>query len=207
MKKNLKLAALLLASALLFGACGSEAEVTDSEPQKSSESAEEVNESKQSADKVKESKETKEKAAPEGSGESLSFTSATLKGDEVSDDIFSDHDITVVHVWGTYCGPCIEEMGDYASFYEDMPEGVNLVGIVCDVYEGSGENVDAAEEILSDAGASFENITVNDSLMPYISDLQFIPSSFFVDRNGKIIGEKLEGADYSQTMDQLEQYL
>ena len=45
----------------------------------------------------------------------ITFHTVSLDDQPVTADIFSDYDLTIVHVWGTYCGPCIAEMGDYAG--------------------------------------------------------------------------------------------
>ena len=39
-----------------------------------------------------------------------SFTAQTLDGTEVTQDIFKETDLTMVNIWGTFCGPCIREM-------------------------------------------------------------------------------------------------
>ena len=145
--------------------------------------------------------------ASELSDKKLKFTTKTLDGKKVDQNIFSDYDITLVHVWGTYCGPCIAEMGKYANFYETRPENVNLVGIICDVYDGIDNNADDANEILSDAGAGFMNLRTSDSIYDITEEIQVIPSSFFVDREGHIIGEMMMGRNYDATISRLNGYL
>ena len=145
--------------------------------------------------------------ASEISDKKLKFTTKTLDGKKVDQDIFSDYDITLVHVWGTYCGPCIAEMGEYANFYETIPENVNLVGIICDVYDGIDSNVDDANEILSDAGAGFMNLRTSDTVYDVIDGIQVIPSSFLVDREGHIIGEMMMGQRFDATISRMNGYL
>lgn len=141
------------------------------------------------------------------SGETFSFRSMSLDNKVVTGDIFKDYDLTVVHVWGTYCGPCIAEMKDYAELYRELPDNVNLVGFVLDVYDGLDNNVDAAHEILDDAGAEFTNIRTSDSNFYLLSSFQYIPSSFFVDREGRIVGELMDGGFFGETRKRLESYL
>lgn len=141
------------------------------------------------------------------SANTISFTSTTLDGEPVNESIFADYDITIVHMWGTFCGPCIAEMGEYASMYEEKPDNVNLVGLICDVYEGDEMSVDDAHEILSDAGAEFTNLRMSEDLYNLTSSLGFVPSSFFVDSEGHLIGEMLDGADFDMTMEQLDTYI
>ena len=41
------------------------------------------------------------------------FETTDIDGNQVSSaDIFSQHKITMVNIWGTFCGPCIDEMPD-----------------------------------------------------------------------------------------------
>jgi thiol-disulfide isomerase/thioredoxin len=141
------------------------------------------------------------------SDNALRFKTITLDGQTVDQDIFSGYDITVVHVWGTYCGPCISEMGEYARAYKNLPDNVNLIGIVVDVYEGLDNNVDYANSILSEVGAEFINLQLSDSMYDIARDIPAIPSSFFVDSEGHIIGEKMIGAPCNATMSRLYGYL
>ena len=135
--------------------------------------------------------------------DSIMFTTIDLDGKPVTQDIFANADLTVVHVWGTFCGPCIQEMPEYAEFYQNMPDNVNLIGIVCDVMEGDAQGVQSAEDILNDAGAGFQNLCVSDSVEPLVAEFQFVPSVFFVDRNGHLVGEIMDGAAYPDMVAQL----
>ncbi len=135
------------------------------------------------------------------------FESEDIERKKVTQDIFGKHDITCVLVWGTYCETCIEDMYDYAEFYKEKPENLNLTAIVCDVYEGIDSNVKKAEEILKDADAGFTNIRVSDSVLDLIADLPDVPSAFFVDREGHLIGEVLNGAGFGETIKALDRYI
>lgn len=141
--------------------------------------------------------------APAGTGEPITFSTRTLDGEQITQDIFSDYDVTIVHIWGTYCGPCITEMPDYAEAYPELPENVNLVAVVCDVYEDDAAGAAYAQQILDGAGAEFTNLCLDEELAYVIYNIQYVPSSFFVDREGRMIGSILDGADFNMTMDQL----
>ena len=46
-------------------------------------------------------------------GNTVSFETVDIDGNKVSSaDIFSKHKLTMVNIWGTFCGPCIREMPD-----------------------------------------------------------------------------------------------
>ena len=40
----------------------------------------------------------------------IKFSAKDIDGKNVSEAIFADSKITMVNVWGTFCGPCIREM-------------------------------------------------------------------------------------------------
>ncbi len=137
----------------------------------------------------------------------LSFVTTTLDQQTVTQDVFSDYDITIVHVWGTFCPPCIAEMGDYASLYASLPDNVNLIGIVCDVFDGTDSSVKEANSILGNAGAEFMNLRTSESVYEITESFYYVPSSFFVDREGHVIGEMLDGAGIGDTKRELAAYL
>ncbi len=151
--------------------------------------------------------ETAASAIPAGTGKPVTFTTHSLAGQEVTDDIFSDYDLTIVHIWGTYCGPCLSEMGDYADAYSGLPDNVNLMAVVCDVYEDDPDMASYAQRILDDSGAKFLNVCLSEDLAYLIYNIQYVPSSFFVDSQGRLIGEMMDGASFDMTMDQLDRIL
>ncbi|MCR5451667.1 MAG: TlpA family protein disulfide reductase [Lachnospiraceae bacterium] len=137
----------------------------------------------------------------------MNFKTVSVNDEDVTSDIFSKYDITVVHVWGTFCSPCIAEMPDYAAFYKELPSNVNLIGVVIDANSINDSEVEEAKEILSNAGAEFTNILASDDVNSTIESIMFVPSSFFVDSNGSVIGEIMDGASFEQTKNRLEGYL
>ena len=145
--------------------------------------------------------------ASELSDKTLRFKTVSLDNQVITQDIFAEHDITLVHVWATFCGPCIAEMGEYAKLYRDLPDNVGMVGLILDVYDGINSNVPDANEILGDAGAEFPNMRVSDDLYDVSNSFQFVPSSFFVDSEGHIIGQIMDGAGFEDTKQRLDGYL
>ena len=137
------------------------------------------------------------------SDEILLFKTSDLNNNEITSDVFLDYDVTIFHIWATYCGPCIEEMGEYADLYRNLPENVNLCALVIDVYEGDDMNVDYANEILAGAGAEFTNLRFSEDLNELINSIDYVPSTVFVSRSGQIIGEILEGEPFEATIERL----
>lgn len=141
------------------------------------------------------------------SDKTIKFKTSTLDDKEVSQDIFADYDLTLVHVWGTYCQSCIAAMGDFAALYDGLPDNVNMIGIIVDVYDGINTNVDYAKEILNNNGAHFTNLRVSDEVYGIVSGIQFIPSSFIVDKDGHPVGALMDGASFKEVKETLYSYL
>ncbi len=137
----------------------------------------------------------------------ISFTTTDLVGNTVTSDIFGNYDLTLVHIWGTYCGPCLREIGSYGDLYRELPENVNMIGLVCDVYDGQDGNVEYAKQILTDNNVTFQNLRISTELYDVLYSIDYVPSSFFVDRDGHLIGQMLDGVGYESTVEVLNGYL
>ncbi len=141
-----------------------------------------------------------EDAGAEASGGILSqFSAQDLAGEAVDQDIFKDHPVTMVNVWATFCSPCIQEMPDLGELSEEYADkGVQIVGIVSDVLasDGSvdGEQVALAQEIVNTTAAHYTHIVPSTDLYPLLSQITSVPTTFFVDENGKQIGSGYLGS-------------
>ena len=137
-----------------------------------------------------------EAAGQTGEGPAISFETTDLDGNPVSSaDIFSQNKITMVNIWGTFCGPCINEMPDLEILNQRIGnKGCAIVGVVIDAGgDYQMEVIRAAEEIIGDTGVSYLN------LLPWegIDDqfpAQYIPTTYFVNANGNIVGEAAVGS-------------
>ena len=139
---------------------------------------------------------------------SVSFETTDLKGNAYSSkDIFAEYDVTLVNLWGTYCGPCIREMPDLQLLDERLKEkNCAVVGIVLDVSSSKDTAmVKAAEAVIEDTGVKYLNLVYWDGL---IEDFpaEFIPTSYLVDSEGKIVGGPSVGAmgadEYEKLVDE-----
>ena len=206
-----KLLGLILASTLVVSACqgnsGSSSSAKSGQASTSGSAA--VTESKTSSTgsqtSATDSKTSSASSAKEGSTASAgteegtekfpAFETTDTKGNKVTEKIFADKDITMVNVWGTFCGPCINEMPELQKIYESLPENANLIGVIADVPEGMKDGVDNANYIEKQTGVKYTNLTLSDSLGSFARRFYAVPSTIFVDKNGNIIGELVMGAD------------
>lgn len=138
------------------------------------------------------------------------FTTVDLDGNIVTDAIFSEYDLTVVNVWGTYCGPCIGEMPELGAWAKELPDNVHLMGFVVDIYTKKEEaQIAKAKKILSDAGAEFPCMILDEQAnwLDYMLTIQAVPTTFFVDSEGNIVGDPIIGANVDAYKSFVSEYL
>ena len=132
----------------------------------------------------------------ESGSEMPSFTTKDINGTEVDSTIFSEKKLTVVNVWGTFCGPCIEEMPELAEWAKEMGDDVQLIGIVGDINgENDTQHIELAQTIAQKANVEFTNLIPNDDFSGFMSNIIGFPTTFFVDQTGAIVGEPIVGAN------------
>ncbi len=140
--------------------------------------------------------------ASENSGPYLGdFSAEDLQGNEVKSDIFSQYDLTLVNLWTTNCGYCIEEMPYLEEIKNELAENgksFNVIGICLDVNsygKVNGDKLEKAQQIIDATGVTYTNILPDEVIWEnkavYVSA---VPESFFVDSEGKLVGETILGA-------------
>ena len=136
-----------------------------------------------------------------------SFTSVDMEGNEVSDAIFAENDVTVVNIWATFCGPCIEEMPELAAWADEMPGNIGIVGIVFDAPEDDQDNIELAKKICSETGVKYTNILASRSVAKTFENIVAVPTTFIVDKSGDLICPPFVGADVDGYKKAVEDYL
>lgn len=126
----------------------------------------------------------------------LKFDTMSLKGERIkSENFLKDTKLTMVNVWGTFCPPCIKELPDLAKLNKEYDEkDFRILGIVIDTVATSSTNVEAAEKLIHDAGVTYTNIMPNPSMDSIMQNFQGVPTTFFVDKEGKVVGKAYAGA-------------
>lgn len=135
------------------------------------------------------------------------FTTKDINGNEVDSSIFSEKKLTVVNVWGTFCGPCIQEMPDLAAWAKEMGDDVQLIGIVGDISgETDTQHIELAQTIAQKANVEFINLIPNNDFNRLMTAIIGFPTTFFVDQNGTFVGEPIIGANVAGCKEFVETY-
>lgn len=133
---------------------------------------------------------------PEADGPWANMDATDLYGNQVDADLFTSHKLTMLNVWATFCGPCIQEMPDLAKLSKDLEaQDVQIVGLVCDVTAYDSTVSANAKQIVSNAGADYVHLVPNERLYDLVlKDTQYVPTTLFIDQNGNIIGDPYVGS-------------
>ena len=138
---------------------------------------------------------------PPAIGSVASFETADVNGNKVSSaDLFAKNKVTLVNIWRTWCGPCVEEMPDFDEILKKYAgKGVGVVTYCADA--DNDELIALAKNITS--GYGFDTLVYSESInsaFPW----HCTPMTYFVDSEGKILGYPLEGKQvekYSEILD------
>ncbi|QIB69422.1 TlpA family protein disulfide reductase [Aminipila butyrica] len=127
------------------------------------------------------------------------FKAQDLAGNTVTKDIFSNYDLTLVNVFTTWCSPCIEEIPELNEVYKEMADKkVNVIGIVLDVNEDGkidSSKMDKLNKIIESTKAEYMVLLPDDVLRTgLLKDISSVPQTFFVDKDGNIVGETYLGS-------------
>jgi thiol-disulfide isomerase/thioredoxin len=135
------------------------------------------------------------------------FTAVDIYGNVVTEDIIKDKKLVMINIWGTFCGPCLSEMpylGELAEEYAD--KDVIIIGICVDINEDSGQ--ETAIKIVEDTGANYTHLMVSDDLNDiYISGVQLIPETLFLDSSGTIIDSVIGSLSKEEWKKVIDSYL
>lgn len=128
------------------------------------------------------------------------LSTKTIDGADFSEKDFSDYDLTMVNVFATWCTACVQEIPDLEKLRQEMKDkGVNVVGVVTDTRDESGEEnqeaIEKAKLIQAKTKAGYPFLIPDNSyLNGRVKNLQAMPETFFVDKNGNIVGDSYSGS-------------
>lgn len=132
------------------------------------------------------------------------FSAEDIEGNKIDNSIFKENKVTLVNVWATWCGPCVNELPEIQKVYSELKDkGIGVVGIVAD----GNDAKDTAKELIELDSLTYKMIIPDSNLeKKLISTLRGFPTSYVVDSEGKILGMKLGGMNTEGFKAFIEQY-
>ena len=139
-------------------------------------------------------------------GAAVSFETQDLDGNPVtSQELFAGHKITMVNIWATWCINCKSEMTELEELNKEWAEkGCQIIGICDDADEE--EMIPTAKKILEEKGVTFPNIRTTEVIRDQFPSVG-LPTRYFVDSEGKILGKPIVGKNVEQYKETLQQLL
>lgn len=133
---------------------------------------------------------------------STTFEVTSMNWDTVVSEIIPQSKLTMVNVWATYCGPCLNEMpelGELAAEYD--PKEFQIIGIVSDVMEGQDQ--EQVESLVQQTGAGYTHLLLNESIYSaLLTNVSAVPTTFFLDQDGMVL-DTVVGAREKQDWEEL----
>lgn len=207
--KKMKIGIIMVVTAILLTACGTKDAASQPKPKNGTEQENPTNElesqneteQKNQIDELEPQKKEVENTE-ENETKALfgSFSTIDLEENTITEDIFSEYEITMVNIWATTCPPCIKEMPELGAIQEEYKEkGVQVIGIVVDTLDRNGDisesQVSTAKDIVEATGANYTHLLPSMELyFSKLKDVSAVPETVFLDKEGVQIGKSYLGA-------------
>ncbi len=112
------------------------------------------------------------------------FTGTDQYGNEINENVFREHVLTMINFWEPWCGPCVGEMPELEQLYQDRGGELLILGVYW--------TEDGAAEVLSETGVTYPVILFDSAFERYQTG--YVPTTIFVDPGGHVIGQPYVGA-------------
>lgn len=100
----------------------------------------------------------------------------------------------VLNFWATWCAPCKVEMPWFVDLQKRYGnDGLVVVGVAMD-------DTDAAKiaQFASEMGVNYPVLLGTDRVSEDYGNVQYLPTSFFIDRDGKLVGKGVGLIDHKE---------
>ncbi|MBR1659130.1 MAG: redoxin domain-containing protein [Oscillospiraceae bacterium] len=126
-------------------------------------------------------------------GKPFIFDAKDLDGNPVNTgELFAQHELTMVNVWATWCHYCVEELPELEQVNKIVADmDCAVIGLLHDSDDGD-DKIAEGIALLKDNGVTYPCIQHIEGMEELLS-LESFPTSFFVNREGLIVGGFVAG--------------
>ena len=128
-----------------------------------------------------------------GKGTTVAFSAQSLEGSNLSsEEVFGGHKVTMINLWATWCPPCRGELPELEALSREFEaQDCQIIGICLDAEDDS--SAAEAMALLAEYGVTYPNLRAFDGLADMLP-CSAIPTSYFVDSEGRVLTEPVVGA-------------
>jgi thiol-disulfide isomerase/thioredoxin len=113
--------------------------------------------------------------------DSRNFTLSILDGQSTTLSAYKGK-VLILNFWATWCGPCREEMPSMEILYKRFKNnGLEILAI------DGGEDDTTVRQFIKNSNYTFPILMDRNGMVNYVYGIQAIPTSFIIDREGKIL--------------------
>src|SRR6202789_3053812 len=109
----------------------------------------------------------------------------------------------LLNFWATYCGPCKIEMPWFVELQKEYgPQGFQILGVAMD--DASTEDI---AKFAKEMGVNYPILIGKDSVADSYGGVNVLPTTFFLDRDGKLIAREFGLQSRSDFVDDIKKAL
>jgi len=109
----------------------------------------------------------------------------------------------LLNFWATYCGPCKVEMPWFVELQKEYgPQGFQIIGVAMD-----DASTDDIAKFAKDMGVNYPILLGKEAVGLSYGGVNVLPTTFFLDRNGKVIAREFGLQSRSVFVDHIKQAL
>lgn len=110
----------------------------------------------------------------------VTFKISDLDGNEITENVFVGHKVTMINFWEPWCGPCVGELPELEKLYETYKDqGFQIIGVF-----SSSDQLDEVKQVITDAGITYPIANYDSAFDRFQTG--YVPTTIFVDENGKL---------------------
>jgi len=130
------------------------------------------------------------------------FTLPSLEGKDVTLSAYHGHAV-LLNFWATWCGPCKIEMPWFVELQKEYgPQGLAIVGVAMD-----DASKDEIQKFAKEMGVNYTILLGKEAVGQQYGGVDVLPTTFFIDRDGKIISREFGLQSRSLFVDNIKQAL
>ena len=126
------------------------------------------------------------------------WTLKDVNGADVKLDQFKGK-VVVLDFWATWCGPCRSEIPGYIKLQKKYAgDGLVIVGVAT-----NDGGPDVVKSFMKKEGMNYQVVIGDDDIDAAYGGIEAIPTTFIIDRTGKIVDRKvgaMSTAEYEKTI-------